>query len=291
MKCRIFITMVQNVARFAIILLALVLLGAAQAAPSASLEQILASIEHFDDASLIALSYWASYPNPQAPDTPLTDLDRVQVKALTLAPPERDALFSWLDHGGRTKLYALGVTDNDIGPCQALIDLGCRKPQSSVAESLAQGGAGTNSAAAPPAIRRDLLFAIAGAASSASGITLERGFAVMDTSSDMLTHCVTFRNTTAKTAAALTLTYAILGRSGEVLTAGSDILVGSFTAGSEIKAPQTFDEFAQVSLAGSVPTNCWKKSLAATDPVLQRAAGLTIGVTSVTYEDGTHWSL
>src|SRR5579872_5937012 len=64
--------------------------------PSDKLIDILSLVSHFDDASLVAISYWASYPNPQAPEMVLTDLDRAQTEAVQLAPDERDALFTWL---------------------------------------------------------------------------------------------------------------------------------------------------------------------------------------------------
>lgn len=274
----------------AVIFLSLALLGAAQVQPSTTLTQILASIAHFDDASRIAISYWASYPNPQAPDTPLTDLDQVQTKFLTLAPAEREALVTWLTHGGRAKLYALGVTDRDIGACQPLIDpkscrntptLGLAQPNPGSAQSLSASGG-----------QRDLAFSASSDASAASGIAVERGFAWLDPNTGTFTHCITFRNTATKTAAAVTLTYKILAQSGDVLTAGSDILVGSFTAGEEIAGPSSFSELESMQSSDqSPPSNCWTRSSGAQDPVLQHASRFIIGVASVTYEDGTHWSL
>lgn len=261
--------------------------------PSAALKQVLGSIARFDDASLIAISYWASYPNPQAPEMPATDLDRVQVETLTLGPTERDALFTWLAHHGRAKLYALGVTDGDIGPCQNLIDLKeCHSSQQHPPGALADAGVGSGASPGSGATsEHDLLFTIASAAAAASGIALESGFAAVDANANSFTHCITFRNATQKTAAALTFTYKILAPSGDVLTAGSDILVGSFTPGSEAAGPKSFVEFAHAHQAKSMPPNCWTKSFDATDPTLRRAASLTIGVASVTYEDGSHWSL
>ncbi len=266
------------------------LLGAGQLQPSAALTQSLATIAHFDDASRIAISYWASYPNPQAPDTPLTDLDRVQTKVLTLAPAERDALFTWLTHGGREKLYALGVTDRDIGPCQPLID--AKSCHTSPALGLAQSSPSASARAfSTTGGQRDLAFSATSDASAASGIALERGFASVDADAGTLTHCISFRNTTQKTVAALTLTYKILSQSGDVLTAGADIVVGSFTAGEEIAGPSSFGEFQGTQSSGHPsPPNCWIRSSSAQDAVLQRAARFTVGVASVTYEDGSHWS-
>lgn len=275
----------------AVVLLSLALLGTGQMQPSATLTQILLKIAHFDDGSRIAVSYWASYPNPQAPDMTLTDLDDVETKILTLAPAEREALDTWLTHGGRAKLYVLGITDGDIGPCQPLIDpKTCRN-------SPTLGLAQTNPLASAPSFstsgeQRDLAFSTSSDASAASGITVERGFAVVNPDAGTLTHCVTFRNTTQKTVAALTLSYKVLAQSGGVLTAGSDILVGSFTAGEESAGPTSFSELQSMQSSGhGPPSNCWIRSSGAQDPLLQRASRFAIAVGSVTYEDGTHWSL
>lgn len=275
--------------RLAVLLSSLVLLGAGQIQPHAELLQILTSIAHFDDAGLIAISYWASDSNPQAPDAPLTDLDQVEIKTLTLPPGERDALVTWLNHGGRAKLYALGITDADIGPCQPLIDpKDCR-----IAST--PGLVRSSQPSAPPLStsgeQRDLAFHTASDTTAESGISVEGGFASVSSNASVLTHCISFRNTTQKTAAAITLTYKLLSQSGDVITAGSDILVGSFTAGEEISSPGSFAQFQSAQSTGHSPSACWVKSSNPSDPMLQQAASFVVEVASVTFEDGTHWSL
>lgn len=262
----------------AVLFATVALLGAA-VQPSSKLIDILSDISHFDETSLIAISYWASYPNPQAPDTELTDLDHVQVQALQLSSTERDALFAWLNHGGRQKLIALGVTDEQIGPCQKLID--------------PQPCQGIAAAAAIPSIAlsgyRSLTLRLA-PPDPASGLELQGGFAILS-GSTTLVHCVAFRNASNKTAAAITFTYQLLDASNSVLEAGSDILVGSFTPNTTVPDPSPGGVGGWLgSDTAQKPPNCWLKTSGASGSTLARGTTLAVEVASVTYQDGTHWS-
>jgi hypothetical protein len=261
-----------RLARLAAIVCAVAVMGAATQ-PSAALVALLAQISHFDDASLLAMSSWASYENPQPPDTPISDLDEAEVQALKLAPAEQDALFAWLEHAGRTKLYALGLTDNQIGPCQPLIDQnGCKHPTPVVALS---------------AMPRDLTFRAD--AQPDSGVEVSGGFASVSADAISFTHCIAFKNATQKTMAAITFTYRMLAPSGIVLGAGSDVVVGSFLAGSQTESPASLEALQSLTASG-VPPNCWTKMVPPLDPALLHATVFSVGVASVTYEDGTHWS-
>jgi hypothetical protein len=250
------------------------LLAATTDTQTVSLVRVLAEIAHFDDASLLALSNWASYENPQPPDTPITDLDQVEVEALKLQPADRDALFAWLEHQGRGKLYQAGMTDSQIGPCQPLFD---RNSCKNAALSLSQASAA-----------KDLSFR--SSPQQQSGVAISSGFAAVSTNSTTLSHCVAFENTTMRTISAITFTYKLLGVGGDVLTAGSDVLVGSFGAGSQTAIPASASELqSQMQIGQALPPNCWTKKAASSDPAMQRAAVFSIGVASVTFEDGTHW--
>jgi hypothetical protein len=263
-----------KLARLAAIFTAVAVMGAANQ-PSALLLALLAQIAHFDDASLLAISSWASYQNPQPPDTPLTDLDQVEVEAVKLAPAEQDALFAWLEHTGRSKLYALGVTDNQIGPCQPLIDQnGCKHPSPVVVLS---------------ATPRELSFRAD--AQADSGVEVSGGFVSVGADATSFTHCIAFKNTTQKTMAAITFTYKMLAPSGLVLGAGSDVVVGSFLAGSQTESPASLEALQSLTAGGgAAPENCWTKTVPPLDPALLHATVFSVSVASVTYEDGTHWS-
>ncbi len=244
--------------------------------PSDKLIDILSLVSHFDDASLVAISYWASYPNPQAPEMVLTDLDRAQTEAVQLAPDERDALFTWLNHGGRQKLFALGVSDAQIGPCQKLIDQ--KSCQTTAVASPVSGGGGA----------RNLALRLM-PADPESGVELDRGFAMLSPPATFV-DCIAFHNISNKTMAAITFTYRMVDATGRLFVAGSNILVGSFGPGARIAAPQP------ATLSGSSPgdasqkpANCWSKILDGSAP-LPPGAAIIVDVASVTFEDGTHWS-
>jgi hypothetical protein len=269
--------------------LAVALSAGAPAAQSAvSLAQVLGIISHLDTASLISISFWASASNPQPPEMTLSDLDRAEVDTLALAPVQRDALLAWLNHGGRTKLYAVGATDAQIGPCQPDIDL--RTCHVSASTQTAQS---PSPAAAPASLGEITAVPLQiVAAPDASGIDLLGGFAAVQTTGAQFIHCVAFRNHTQKTGAAITFTYKLLASSGTVLEAGSDILVGSFPAGFHVDGPSTADELAAAQQSGRpLPSNCWSKTIDASGPSLKQLASVSIEVSSVTYEDGSHWSL
>jgi hypothetical protein len=257
---------------------------------SNALLQVLSAISHFDEASLIAISSWASYADPQAPDTPLTDLDNVEVEVLKLPPQEREALFAWLEHAGRAKLYALGVTDSEIGPCRDVIDSkDCRNPSPSPLQ--AASALTTSIPQAEQLAARELSFH-ADTSQTNSGIEISGGFASTSEDATAFTHCIGFANVAQKTIAAVTFTYRLVTQSGEVLEAGSDIVIGPFQAGSQTRSPASLDALQTISNAGqAAPSNCWTKTFNDPDPALVHAAGFVAEVTAVTYEDGNHWSL
>jgi hypothetical protein len=243
------------------------------AAPqTVTLPQVLAQIARLDEASLIAISNWASYPNPEAPDTSMSDLDSAEIAALKLSPQEQQALFTWLQHGGRSKLHALGISDAQIGPCQPMIDTGC---------------ASATVALAPQPGPHELAFQPQ--AQSAAGVDVSGGFAVLSADASTLTHCISFRNRTHKTISAITFTYKLLSPAGAVLSAGSDVVVGSFQAGSQIASLSSAGELASATAGGEPPpANCWTKAVAPASGQ-GAAAAFSVLVSSVTYEDGSRW--
>jgi hypothetical protein len=262
---------VMQLRKVAVALCAALLLAASPAQED-SLVQVLQQIAHLDEASLIAVSNWASYSNPQPPDTPMSDLDQVEVEAVKLPPQDQDALFTWLNHGGRSKLYALGITDGEIGPCQPLIDgsKACKSPTVALA----------------PIAARSLAFR--SAAQAASGVEISGGFATLSPDATALTQCIAFKNVTGKKIAAITFTYALLDASGNVATAGSDIVVGSFDGGSQTTSPLSLGDFQTLTAGGgSPPSNCWTKSTTLSKKM--QPAIFNVAVSSVTFEDGSRW--
>lgn len=267
-------TVIGRFKRCVMLLAAIALLASGR--PSDKLIDILSLVSHFDDGSLVAISYWASYPNPQAPDMVLTDLDRVQTEAVQLAPDERGALFAWLNHGGRQKLLALGVSDTQIGPCQKLIDQ--KSCQTATAASTVSGSGGA----------RNLALRLM-PADPESGVELDGGFAMLNAPATLV-DCIAFHNNSNKTTAAITFTYRMVDAAGKLLVAGSNILVGSFAPGARVAAPEpAMLNSASPGDVSQKPANCWSKILDGST-ALPPAVTVVVDVASVTFEDGTHWS-
>jgi hypothetical protein len=265
--------------------------GYGQPAPSKQLLAVFKAMQALDAPSVIAVQVWASYTKPEAPETILTAEDQVEAAIAQLKPPERTAVLSWLDHGGRTKLYALGATDADIGPCVPDVD-----PKNCAASSSAPGSASAAASSSTTSSTsnafRDLTFTLAPGLGDGGGIAIERGFAVVSSTSTSETHCLTFKNAGSKKVDAVTFVYKLHAQSGEVVYAGSNVRAGSFEPGTEVAGPNGPGDLAQLSSGPnkSQLDNCWTKSNSLATPALLRATYITLGVASVTYDDGTHWT-
>lgn len=257
---------------------------AGQPAPSKQLLAVFKAIQALDAPSVIAVQVWASYPKPEPPETILTTEDQVEAAIAQLKPPERAGVLSWLDHGGRGKLYALGASDADIGPCVPDID-----PKNCAASTAAGTPANPSNASSPI---RDLPFTLAPGQGEGGGIAIERGFAVVKTDATSETHCLTFKNAGTKKADAVTFVYKLHAQSGEIVYAGSNVRAGGFDPGTEVLGPDSPAGLAQLRAGPnkSQLDNCWTKTNSLATPALLRAAYIVVGVASVTYDDGTHWA-
>ena len=257
-----------------------------QPAPSADLLKVLSGIQKLDSENTLALHVWATYSKPDLPSPNLTLLDQIETAILVkLSPSERAATLTWLDHGGRAKLYALGVSDADIGPCIDMIDApNCGSPVSN-------GGAAAGGA---PLTFRDLPFTLAPGSNDAGGIQIEHGFAIVKTDATSETHCLSFKNAGSKKADGVTFVYKIYSQNGQVLSAGSNLRAGNFDPGAAVAGPASAADMSGIrsdSPQKALLDNCWTKTTQMATPELLRAAYITVGVVSVTYDDGTHWAI
>ena len=271
------------------------LAAAAETAPSAvngygqgvaaqDLLRIMGAIQKLDQGGKLGLQLWAQYPAPSAPEQVLSDLDRIETDIVrVLAPADRDAIFAWLDKGGRDKLYTRGLRDADIGPCVDLIDVAACKSTA----------AHQRVAAATATGFRDLRFEPAATGAETGGISIEGGFAVVKDDDTSETHCLTFKNAGPKKADAVTFVYRFRASSGAVIFAGSDIRAGSFDPGATIAGPGDAAALRSIHSDGpdrALLENCWTRSGQSPNPALARAASISVGVASVTYDDGSHWA-
>jgi hypothetical protein len=257
-----------------------------QPASNRDLLRVLADIQKLDYGGILGLQVWASYSKPEPPSPILTPLDQVETDiVLKLSSTDRSAVLSWLNRGGRSKLYALGGSDVDIGPCVDLVDTGSCNAATS-------HGSGPTGAAAPSF--RDLPFTFAPGSNEDGGIAIEHGFAIAKTDARSETHCLTFKNVGSKKADAVTFVYKIHAQSGAIIYAASNVRAGSFEPGAEVPGPDTAAVFAGIRSDGpdkALLANCWTKTTPLATSALLRAAYITVTVVSVTFDDGTHWAL
>jgi len=256
--------------------------------------RLLKGIQELPAADTLSLHVWSTYSKPDLPSPNLTPLDQIETDILLkLTPVERSAMLTWLDMGGRSKLYALGVTDNDIGPCIDMIDASnCRITSAGGGGS--GGGTAVTSAASGPVAARDLPLTLAPGSDQNGGVMIEHGFATVKTNATSETHCLTFKNAGAKKIDGITFVYKLFSQNGQVLTAGSNLRTGSFEPGAEVPGPATAADLAGIRSDGpdkALLANCWTKTTQLATPELLRASYISVGVVSVTYDDGTHWAL
>ena len=251
--------------------------------------KILKGVQELSSADTLSLHVWATYSRPDIPSPNLTPLDNIETDIMLKLPTaERVAMLSWLNHSGRTKLYAVGATDNDIGPCVDSIDAANCNAMS----SNASGGA--NTVAVGPTAYRDLTFTLAPSGNQTGGVSIEHGFATVKNDATSETHCLSFRNDSGKKIDGITFIYKIYGQNGQVLTAGSNLRAGSFEPGVEVPGPATAADMSGIRSDSPEKTflaNCWTHTTSMATAELLRASYIAVGVASVTYDDGTHWAL
>ena len=254
--------------------------------PSALLLRILKGVQELPSPDTLSLHVWATYSKPDLPSPNLTPLDQIETDILLkLSPAERTAILSWLNRGGRSKLYALGVSDADIGPCVEMVDA------SNCSTASSSGGGQTASA---PASFRDIPMTLTAGSNQDGGVSIEHGFAIVKNDATSETHCLTFKNIGQKKIDGITFVYKIYSQSGQVLTAGSNLRAGSFEPGADVAGPAAAADLSNIqsdSPDKALLANCWTKTTQMATPELLRASYITVGVASVTYDDGTHWAL
>jgi hypothetical protein len=246
--------------------------------PSYALLNALNAIQNLSSGQAGQLQFWARQGNLQPPNPIITPVDQIEAQIAAMSPPDRNAIAAWLTGGGRGALYARNVTDAQIGPCNFPID-----PPSC-------------SGAAPPSSQptdwRNITFALAPGADTASGIAIDGGFAAVRNDGTAETHCVSFRNTSQKTAVEVTFSYQLYGGSDNMLTNGTSVRSGTFSTGITIAGPPSFSDYQSAKQGiGNKDRlqNCWSNSSGIANLAYLQANYLTIQVIGVKYDDGSVW--
>jgi hypothetical protein len=246
--------------------------------PSYALLNALTAVQGLSVGDATQLQSWARSGNLRPPSPIFTSLDQVEAQIAAMSAPEQNAIVAWINGGGRGALYARNVTDSQIGPCKFPID-----PPS------CSSGSAPNKQTSD---WRSIPFALGPGANAASGIAIDGGFAVVKNDGTAETHCLTFRNTSPKTATAITFGYQLYGASDNLLNAGSTQRTGTFSTGVAIAGPASFSDYTSVkSGVGNKDTlqNCWSQTSGLANIAFLQATYMTIQVTSVNYSDGTTW--
>ncbi|MBV8221799.1 MAG: hypothetical protein JO293_00385 [Candidatus Eremiobacteraeota bacterium] len=248
--------------------------------PSYALLQALSATQSLSTGDASQLQAWARQGTFQPPNPVFTQLDQVEAQITALAPPDRNAIATWLTGGGRGALYARNATDQQIGSCKFPID----------PPSCTSGGGPVPNPS--PTDWRSVPFALAPGANDASGVAIDGGFAAVKNDGTAEAHCLTFRNTNQKTAVAVTFTYALYGPSDNMLTNGNDIRSGTFSNGITIAGPKSLSDYQ--TLRNGVGNkdalqNCWTQSSGIANLAFLQATYVTVQVTSVRFDDGSSW--
>jgi len=247
--------------------------------PSYALLTAINAVQSLSVGDASQLQSWVRQGNFQPPNPVFTSLDQVKAQIAALTPPDRNAIATWISGGGRGGLYARNVTDQQIGPCKFPID-----------------PASCTSGSASPSPQnpdwRSIPFALAPGASPASNISIDGGFAVVRNDGTAETHCLTFRNTSTKTATAVTFSFSLYGASDNMLSTVTNVRNGMFSSGITISGPTTFSDYtSNKNGVGNKDAlqNCWTTNSGIANLAFLQATYTTIQVTAVTYSDGTSW--
>ena len=246
--------------------------------PSYALINALTAIQSLNSGQAGQLQFWAQQGNLQPPNPIVTPVDQIEAQIAAMYPPDRNAIVAWLTGGGRGALYTRNVTDAQIGACKFPID----------PPSCAGGAPPTTQ----PTDWRTIPFALAPGADTSSGIVIDGGFAVIKNDGTAETHCLTFRNTSAKTAVEVTFRYSLYGASDNMLSNNTNVRAGTFSTGITIAGPPTFSDYQTAK--GGVGNrdrlqNCWATNAGIANLGYLQALYMAIQVSGVKYDDGSVW--
>ena len=218
---------------------------------------------------------WSS--NPKTPSSPFSDYEKAEEQIMDLGDRDRDAVLFWLQSHGRQRLYDRGASDDQIGPSRFPIDTFV-KPVATATPVL---GAGWHK-----------LPFIAGALGAApvGAIAISSGFSSVKDDATAEVHCVSFTNTSPKTARSIAFGYQFLDKQRNVLASLTSVRTGTFSSDVRIDGPKDFPAYLTAGSTGGPRTlkeNCWRNDVGTATLALLQARYFTFHIKSVTYADGS----
>jgi hypothetical protein len=267
----------RRIASLAVLVVALVAAlavsqPAAPARADSPLYQALTSLRALSNTSFAHVVSWARQGSPTV-WVPVQDYQQAEAGIAALPGSDRNAILQWLRGNGRGALYALGVTDNYIGP---------QRP-----------GADYPSATPTPDPYRQLQFAtdsLSGSGGSPGDIQILGGFAAARRDGTSILACVSFQNNAPKTATMVQFSFPIKDANGNTVATLLMDRKGTFSSGIGIHTWQSYADWKNQSHRG-YEQNCVHRNTGgvAAMPILE-ARFATYAVTRVEYADGTSWS-
>ena len=243
---------------------------AAVAAPSSALVNVLTEIRNLSNGHFNSLVTWAR-SGAQQPSFPSNSLTNAENAINQLGYDDRNAVMQWLTGLGRGALYARGVSDSQIG---------WRDPS-------------TGPSPTPtPNPWRNLPLATGSLDGNVQGnIQVLGGFAGAQRDGRAVIACVSFQNTSPKTATEVVFDFTLTNSEGTELGKLTLDRKGKFSSNIGIYSYDSLSGWNQGSFGpSSRMDNCVQRKLAtAALPILEaRYAGYR--VVKVVYDDGTSWT-
>jgi hypothetical protein len=240
----------------AIVLLAGLAGGHADASPSSGLSAVLSQIRFMGNINFGGLVKWAKSDGSTPSDTTFQP-QKTEADINNLDGADRDAVMNWLRGNGRNALHNQGASDSEIGPIRADID----------------------AAAATPNPWRSIPLATASLDQTPQGgIAILGGFAAVKKDGTGAMICLSFKNIDPRVANHIVVEFPLLGDGGQEM--GKLVLdrSGEFSPNIDIRSYESLAAWQSGAGPRSQADGCIGQSMpTAAIPFLQaRAAGYRV---------------
>lgn len=238
-------------------------------------QSVLAGLRALDPGSFDLVVQWVRAGARDVRE-PSSSYEQVETQILSLDPPYRYAVLSWLQGDGRAELYALGATDDQIGPVQPEVD-----------QSVAKSSIASNA-------WRDLkvISAEPSQAPGPSQIGVDRAFAAVRSDGSSVLACVSFKNLASIPATRVFFEFTFLDASGKAVSTITIAPGGTFSPNIGIVSYQSLDDWRQKttgSLQRAYDQNCVQTETLGAGAAVRSAANARYRVTRVEYAGGPAW--
>ncbi|HEY8320518.1 MAG TPA: hypothetical protein VIG46_01830 [Candidatus Baltobacteraceae bacterium] len=239
----------------------------------APIYQALTSLRGLSNSSFAHVVNWARNGAGQV-YAPTWDYQNAEAGILALPSGDRYAILQWLRGNGRGALYALGVTDNYIGP---------RRP-----------GADYPIATPTPDPYRQLQFATdsldGNAGAQPGNIQVLGGFAAARRDGTSILACVSFQNNAPQAATLVRFAFPIKDANGNTVATLHLDRKGTFSTGIGIHSYQSYNDWKSGLSNRGYADNCVTRTVGVAALPIIEARFATYAVTYVLYADGTSWT-